>query len=588
MFRIRKISNPGLAGNRQAVERIKEIVRVQFPGIMSQQIEDISEKMLDPVKFKYQTSIIVADDFRGNIRGFASLLFMSDLKFCYLDLLAVNPEKPTSGVGGSIYERIREEAYSLDSIGLFYECLPDDQALCRDETTLRQNAKRLAFYEKYGAYPIINTSYETPVKEGDDCPPYLVFDDLGTKRPLSAEELRKIFNAILIRKYGDYCPPEYQKMVVSSVKDDPVQFRKPRYVKSREKDVIPVPRQDEKIQLFVNGKHHIHHIREVGYVESPVRVKTIFDELSRLGITSEEKIREYPDRYITEIHDQGYVKYFKKVCENLKPGESVYPYVFPIRNKAKPPRLLSVRAGYYCIDTFTPLNKNAYLAARWGVNCALTAADSLLAGNNMGYVLTRPPGHHAERFAFGGFCYFNNAAIAANYLSKYGKVVILDLDYHHGNGQQQIFYERSDVLTISIHGHPSFAYPYFSGFKDERGKNSGMGYNYNFPLKEILNGEEYRETLKKALEIIRKFKPEFLIIALGLDTAKGDPTGTWMLRPADFYKNGELIADAGLPTLVIQEGGYRNRQIGINARHFFQGFHKQYIMKRELKQVHLK
>lgn len=583
MFRIRKISNPGLAGNKQVIERLKDIVRVQFPGIMAQQIEDITEKMIDPVNTKYQTSIIIADDSRGNIKGFACLLFMSDLKFCYLDFLAVNPAKPSSGTGGSLYERIREEAYSLDAIGLFFECLPDDPALCRDETGIRQNARRLAFYEKYGACPIINTAYETPVKEGNDCPPYLVYDDLGTKRPLSAGELKKIIKAILNRKYGDYCPEEYVKMVVSSVKDDPVQLRKPQYTRAKGKEKILLNKKDVKIQLFVNWRHHIHHVREVGYVESPVRVKTIFDEISRLGITSEVKVSEYPDKHITEIHDAGYVRYFKKVCENLDPGQSVYPYVFPIRNKAKPPKLLSVKAGYYCIDTFTPLNKNAYLAARWGVNCSLTAADSILAGSNIVYVLTRPPGHHAERFAFGGFCYFNNVAISANYLSKFGKVAILDIDYHHGNGQQQIFYERSDVLTISIHGHPSFAYPYFSGFKDEKGKNSGVGFNYNFPLKEIINGEEYRVILKKALEIIRKFKPDFLIVALGLDTAKGDPTGTWMLRPADFHKNGEMIAEIDLPSLIIQEGGYRNRQIGINARNFFHGFYNQHLLNKTLK-----
>ncbi|OFY59675.1 MAG: hypothetical protein A2V50_06595 [Bacteroidetes bacterium RBG_19FT_COMBO_42_10] len=178
---------------------------------------------------------------------------------------------------------------------------------------------------------------------------------------------------------------------------------------------------------------------------------------------------------------------------------------------------------------------------------------------------------------FGGFCYFNNAAIAANYLSRYGNVAILDLDYHHGNGQQQIFYERADVLTISIHGHPSFAYPYFSGFKEEKGKNSGFGYNYNFPLKEELNGEEYREILTRTLNIVRKFNPEFLIIALGLDTAKGDPTGTWMLSTKDFYLNGKMIAKLRMPTLFMQEGGYRNRFLGINARSFFKGFYEEYI-----------
>jgi acetoin utilization deacetylase AcuC-like enzyme len=222
---------------------------------------------------------------------------------------------------------------------------------------------------------------------------------------------------------------------------------------------------------------------------------------------------------------------------------------------------------------------NAYLAARWGVNCALSAADSILSGNNTAYVLTRPPGHHAERFAFGGFCYFNNAAIAANYLSKYGNVAILDLDYHHGNGQQQIFYERRDVLTISIHGDPSFAYPYFSGFREEKGKNDGLGYNFNFPQKEVINGVEYREILEKALRIIRKFSPEFLIVALGLDTAKGDPTGTWVLSPADFLLNGKMLAGLKLPVIFVQEGGYRNRSLGINAKNFFKGYYEEYIHK---------
>jgi acetoin utilization deacetylase AcuC-like enzyme len=235
-----------------------------------------------------------------------------------------------------------------------------------------------------------------------------------------------------------------------------------------------------------------------------------------------------------------------------------------------------VRAGYYCIDTFTPLNRNAYLASRWGVNCILSAADSILSGNPIVYVLTRPPGHHAERYVFGGFCYFNNVAIAANYLSKYGRVAILDVDYHHGNGQQQIFFDRADVLTVSIHGHPSFAYPYFSGFKEEKGTGEGYGFNYNFPLKEELNGEEYRNTLRKALFVVKKHKPDFFIIALGLDTAKGDPTGTWSLSAKDFVMNGKMLASLKLPTLFIQEGGYRNRVLGINARSLFRGFYDEY------------
>ena len=151
------------------------------------------------------------------------------------------------------------------------------------------------------------------------------------------------------------------------------------------------------------------------------------------------------------------------------PKKSIYPYVFPTRNPARPPNDETVLAGYYCIDTFTPLNQNAYLAARSAVDCALTAAEKVLEGTDLAYALVRPPGHHAETRTFGGFCYFNNGAIAANLLSRYGRVAILDIDYHHGNGQQEIFYNRADVLTVSIHGHPSFAYPYFSGFRDETG-----------------------------------------------------------------------------------------------------------------------
>jgi acetoin utilization deacetylase AcuC-like enzyme len=172
---------------------------------------------------------------------------------------------------------------------------------------------------------------------------------------------------------------------------------------------------------------------------------------------------------------------------------------------------------------------------------------------------------------FGGFCYFNNNAIAAHRLSALGRVAILDLDYHHGNGQQDIFYRRSDVLTVSIHGHPSFAYPYFSGYEDERGEGDGAGFNYNYPLPEARNGARYRETLAKALKKVAAFKPDFLVLALGFDTGRGDPTGSWSLTAEDFEANGRMIADLKLPTLVVQEGGYRTRTLGANARRFFTG-----------------
>src|SRR5690606_19841082 len=190
------------------------------------------------------------------------------------------------------------------------------------------------------------------------------------------------------------------------------------------------------------------------------------------------------------------------------------------------------------------------------------------------YALVRPPGHHAERRTFGGFCYLNSAAVAAHFLSAQGRVAVLDIDYHHGNGTQDIFYARGDVLTVSIHGHPKFTYPYFSGFDDERGTGAGSGCNLNLPLPEKTDGAAYREALGRALARIAKFSPAFLVLSLGLDVVRGDPTGSWSLGARDLAQNGTLIGALGLPTLVVQEGGYRTRTLGVNARNFFQGLWK--------------
>jgi len=347
--------------------------------------------------------------------------------------------------------------------------------------------------------------------------------------------------------------------------------RPPQYIKTRGRLSDPGGANHRRIALVINDRHAIHHVKERGYVESPVRIRSILRELERTDLFETVPPHEFPEKYLRTVHDPSYLAYFKRICQNLEPDKSVYPYVFPIRNAARPPQELAVRAGYFCIDTFTPINRNAWLAAKRSVDCALTAANLILEGYRFAYALVRPPGHHAERKSFGGFCYFNSAALAAQLLSDVGRVAILDIDYHHGNGQQVIFYDRSDVLTVSIHGHPRFAYPYFSGFEGETGEGEGKGHNVNFPLKELLTGEEYLEVLAKALKKVVRFRPAHLVVALGLDTAKGDPTGTWSLLAKDFEQIGRAIGAIDLPTLVVQEGGYRNRVIGTNARHFFNG-----------------
>lgn len=571
LFKIRKITDSFHPSNLNAIEQVFNILRIQFPTVKEEKINEILEQMKNPMKYQFSSTLFVAENGRSNIKGFAILFYMPDTHFCFLDYIAVKPGKTSGGVGGSIYERIREEAQLLNSIGIFMECLPDDDAFCKDKTELKQNKARLAFYERYGGRPIIGTKYETPVDPEDDCAPYLVFDDLGNDYKLTSAEAKKIIRAILQRKYPSYCPEDYVKMVVDSVKDKIVQLRDYRYiVKNR-----PIEKNKaikNLIPLIINDKHDIHHVKERGYIESPVRIYSILKEISKLEAFSTRPSRGFPDKHITDVHNPKYFNYFKTVCNNFPEGKSIYPYVFPVRNATRPPKDLSVLAGYYCIDTFTPLNKNAFVAARSGVNCALTGAELLLESYHTAYALVRPPGHHAERDVFGGFCYFNNSSIAAHFLSKYGKVAILDIDYHHGNGHQQIFYSRSDVLTVSIHGNPSFAYPYFTGFADEIGEGEGEGFNINYPLKEHISNEEYLTVLKNALKKIKNFKPDYLIISLGLDIAKDDPTGTWSLKAADFANNGMEIGKQSYPILFVQEGGYKNRTLGINARNFFEGF----------------
>jgi acetoin utilization deacetylase AcuC-like enzyme len=306
-------------------------------------------------------------------------------------------------------------------------------------------------------------------------------------------------------------------------------------------------------------------------VESPARIGVIESQLEKTGLFLKIHPGRHGESFITAVHDKAFFEYLKRVCTSLPEGEAVYPYVFPVRNASRPPRDLPLRAGYYCIDTFTPLSYSAFRAARAGVDCTLSAADCLLEGRRLVYALVRPPGHHAERKVFGGFCYFNNAAIAAHYLTRFGRVAVLDLDYHHGNGQQDIFWDRKDVLTLSIHGHPGFAYPYFSGFAEEKGAGEGMGYNVNIPMPESVDGRRYGEVLGNALGRVRRFAPAFLVLCLGLDTSRKDPTGSWDLSPADFEDSGRAVGRLKLPVLVVQEGGYNTRTLGQCAARFFKG-----------------
>jgi acetoin utilization deacetylase AcuC-like enzyme len=301
-----------------------------------------------------------------------------------------------------------------------------------------------------------------------------------------------------------------------------------------------------------------------------VRVTAILKGLEGLPI---ERVatRNFSEEHLTAVHTPALVGYLKAMGQRLDPKAIIYPEVFPIRRPDRVPRALEDRAGYFCADTFTPLTQNSFTAAKDAANVALTAATLVANGERFAYALCRPPGHHAERRIYGGFCFLNNSAIAANYLSHQGKVALLDIDYHHGNGGQDIFYARDDVLTVSIHGHPSHAYPNFSGYSDERGEGPGLGFNHNFPTEPPVDDERYLALLERALGVVRAFKPRFLVLSIGFDIMRGDPTGSFAVTNQGMQRIGKRIGRFGLPTLIVQEGGYSLGNLRSGSHAFFRG-----------------
>jgi acetoin utilization deacetylase AcuC-like enzyme len=452
---------------------------------------------------------------------------------------------------------------------------PDDPALEPDPARRRENRARIRFYERFGARVIAGTSYEAKRPGKIEGEPYLIFDPLNGPRVPSAADVRGMIAAILFRKYAYARDDAYANSIVASVDETTLGLQPPRSPATNAPPKHSAsPGVLRPIKVLITPHHQLHHVRERGYVERPVRVERIAAAFGSQPGVEMVPVTSHGDEAITAVHDADFVRYLERVCSGLPKGEAVYPYVFPIRSRERKPEDDEILSGYYCIDTFTPLTHNAYIAAREAVNCALSGADLLRRGEHLVYAVCRPPGHHAESRVYGGFCYFNNAAIAANLLSAEGKIAVLDVDFHHGNGTQDIFYERGDVLTISIHGDPRYAYPYFAGFADERGAGAGEGCNHPLPRPEGDGDDAYLEVLRQALAIIRTFDPRYLVLSAGLDIAKGDPTGAWVITPDGFERIGGAVAGLGLPTLVVQEGGYDTRVIGRNARRLIGGLQR--------------
>jgi acetoin utilization deacetylase AcuC-like enzyme/ribosomal protein S18 acetylase RimI-like enzyme len=570
MFRISHVLGAHRQHDRRCLAEIQVLFAAAFPELAGDG-DYVARKLAAAATRGYPTILLVGHGPGDRVLGFALADYFESIGYAYLDFLVTEAERRGRGLGGALYEALREDLIARGASGLFLEVPTDDPHQVASRSELKENRSRLRFYERYGALPIVGTLYDQPIRPGHPPEPRLVFDPLLNREPLTANAAQEVIRLILTRRYGFAADNPYVEQVVSSVKESPVRLRRPRYVQPSERPPR-IRRRLQPLKVFCSSLHALHHVPERGYVERPARVDVILKALDALPDVERLPVRSFGERSIRAVHDADFVNYLRNFCLELPPGELVYPYVFPIRRTNRPPHDRSRRAGYYCIDTFTPLSLEAYKAARAAVNVALSGAAAVADGQRLVYSLCRPPGHHAERDTYGGFCYFCNGAIAAQYLlERLGKVAVLDIDYHHGNGTQDIFYERDDVLTVSIHGHPSFAYPYFAGFADEIGEGAGKGFNRNLPLPEHVGDARYIAALDVAIEHVRRFKPEALVVSLGLDIAKADPTGTWSVTGDGLYEIGVRIGSLKYPTLLVQEGGYNIRSLGRNAARLLTG-----------------
>eukprot|EP01117_Protostelium_nocturnum_P004618 TRINITY_DN1675_c0_g1_i1.p1 TRINITY_DN1675_c0_g1~~TRINITY_DN1675_c0_g1_i1.p1 ORF type:complete len:404 (-),score=67.05 TRINITY_DN1675_c0_g1_i1:44-1102(-) len=346
-----------------------------------------------------------------------------------------------------------------------------------------------------------------------------------------------------------------------------------------------------KIPVFYDEGHVLHDPKTFEAVERAINIhRRLQNEPSQYFIQDPFLLSM---EHLLLIQNQDYVDYLRDLCSELKDGELHHCEIFAYDRKRKP-KTLKGQIGWYCYEATTGVCKYTYQASLNAVYCALSGA-SILKGSNstlrkgeehqLVYSLCRPPGHHATRDRFGGYCYFNNAAIAANYLTfqfpdqmkeQKRRVVVLDIDFHGGNGTQEIFYERDDVFVVSIHGHPDewLGELYFWGFEDEVGEGKGKGFNLNLPIRaeqKKVDYPIYKPVLISALKRCQEFNPDFLVISWGVDTSVHDSLGIFSLTDEDYFSIGKEIKSAlPIPTLVVQEGGY-HEHLGECTHQFLQG-----------------
>ena len=321
-----------------------------------------------------------------------------------------------------------------------------------------------------------------------------------------------------------------------------------------------------------NPATELHGGRLVRPFECPERVDHILAALTERGMEPPVEPEAHGLDPVLRVHDRAYLDFLARAWADWTAagyeGEAL-PTSWPSRRMTRevPPDEIDGRLGYYALAGETAISGGTWEAAQASADVALTAAGLVADGAAAAFALCRPPGHHAAQDMYGGYCFLNNAACAAQCLRDRGaaRIAILDVDFHHGNGTQAIFYERPDVLFLSVHGEPQWAFPHYLGGADERGAGPGEGFNRNYPLPRGTRWDRWAEALDAAAGEIASFAPEALVVSLGVDTFEHDPISFFRLTLGDFPRIGRRIAAMGLPTLFVMEGGYAVAEIGTNT-----------------------
>lgn len=312
--------------------------------------------------------------------------------------------------------------------------------------------------------------------------------------------------------------------------------------------------------------------------ECPERMDMILARLDEAGMTDIVAPDDHGLDTARRVHDDGYLDFLATVWEAWTQaghsGEAI-PSVWPARRMTqRVPDAVDGRLGYYAMAAETSISGGTWEAALSSMNSALSAQAHVAAGADAAFGLCRPPGHHAARDMFGGYCFLNNAAIVAQAFRDGGasRVAVVDVDFHHGNGTQDIFYDRGDVLFVSLHGRPEDAFPHFLGYADETGTGAGEGATLNLPLPRGTGWAPFAEALETGCRAVGDFGAEALVISFGADTYRDDPISFFALESADFTRMGARLAACRLPTVIVMEGGYAVSDLGVNTVNFLAGF----------------